>query len=234
MTRPRFAHTLVLFLACGLANALPQQEAPQQKAAQQEPDAVSEPDIPAGACTSRGVEVPCPGPQPFGFTRGMTKAQILSLLGKDAVVVDRGDNFMVSTAPKPHPDFETYILHVSTSSGLAGVSANSKDISTNVFGESLKNKFFEVEDALEKKYGKPVTIRDEVADGSLWTEPQYWMMGLLKEDRTLEARWNYGNASIALYAIARSQETGYLLLAYELSNFGTWKREHDQKRDASY
>ena len=63
---------------------------------------------------------------PFGFEYGMTREQIIKLIGKQAVKETKGDTMDVTTAPKPHPAFERYILIVSPDKGLLAVSALGK------------------------------------------------------------------------------------------------------------
>ena len=61
----------------------------------------------------------------------------------------------VTTAPKPHPVFESYVLTFSADKGLLAVSALGKDVPTNVFGEEVHSQFLELRAALSKIYGDP-------------------------------------------------------------------------------
>jgi hypothetical protein len=60
-------------------------------------------------------------PEPFGFRRGMTKAEVIAAVGAKAVVKDEGDTLILSTAPKPHPDFNAYSVVISPTTGVAYV-----------------------------------------------------------------------------------------------------------------
>jgi hypothetical protein len=173
--------------------------------------------------------------EPFGFKAGMTKAQITALLG-ESVKQDNGDLLVLTSAPKPHPDFECYLVCVSASKGLAKVSAVSKDIESNSFGGPLKEKFAETRKALESKYGKATTVVDGLLDGSIWDEPEDWMMGLANEERTLNALWEQlAGVGIALLAGASSSSQGNLTVQYEFTSlFASWKQEHDQKKNESF
>jgi hypothetical protein len=171
-------------------------------------------------------------PEPFGFRVAMSKAQVLALVTPQSVLKDDGDSIELSTAPAPHEDFDTYVVSVSPSSGIAKVMALSKDLTTNVYGEAVKQKFDEVKAALNKKYGDPTNTFDFLGDGSVWTEPTEWMMGLAKGERTLSAFWaTANNARISLEASAAAEESGYLIVQYEYSNYETWLAEHNQKRN---
>ena len=62
--------------------------------------------------------------------------------------------------------------------------------------------------------------------GSIWKEPNDWMMGLKQKERTLVAFWDEETgadmsstvANIMLEANATSSSSGYLSLSYEFDN----------------
>ncbi len=171
---------------------------------------------------------------PFGFEPGVTKDQIIALLGKSTIKMSQGDSYILSTAPKPHPDFEEYLLVISPSKGLLKVAAYSKDIETSTYGDRLKQTFEEIHAALTAKYGRSRKL-DFLREGSIWNEEQDWMMGLLKEERVLSAYWTVGKDNvqvIALSARASSRSTGTIRLAYEFTGFTEWADAHKAK-DAS-
>jgi hypothetical protein len=61
---------------------------------------------------------------PFGFEHGMTREQVVTLVGRDAVKHFKGDLddiVTLVTAPKPHPDFEEYMLMISPERGLVKI-----------------------------------------------------------------------------------------------------------------
>jgi hypothetical protein len=173
--------------------------------------------------------------EPFGFKAGMTKAQILEAVG-DSVQKDNDDMLIVTNAPKPHPDFEYYLLCVSARSGLSKVRAISKDIDSNSFGTAIQEKFSEIQTALERKYGRATDKSDGLLSGSIWNEPEDWMMGLAKEERVLHAIWQRpGGVGIALIASASSGSEGSVAVEYEFTSlFESWKQEHDEKQDDSF
>jgi hypothetical protein len=168
-------------------------------------------------------------------TRGR-EGQIIEAVGQKVVTEDRGDMLVLNTAPRAHPDFETYLLFVSSTKGLAKVASISKTIQTNSFGTELQSKFSEIEKALETKYGKPTKTFDFLMSGSIWHEPQEWTMALLKKERTLTAAWEtLPGTTIIMDAHASSRELGYILVSYEFtSQFSTWTQEHDQKKNSSF
>jgi hypothetical protein len=168
----------------------------------------------------------------FGFKAGMTKEQIVAILGGKAPTKVHDDAYTFSTAPSPHPEFESYICFISPEKGLLKVVALSKNIETNDFGEALKDKFEQIQAGVFKAYGQGKSY-DYLKEGSIWNEPQDWMMGLLKDERTLETFWQLNPpqdhiAIIALKATALSREKGYVSLGYE---FEGWEQYVDSKKE---
>ena len=96
-----------------------------------------------------------------------------------------------------------------------------KTITTSVYGDEIKNTFTKLVGSLDKTYGKG-TVYDFLRSGSIWDEPNYWMMGLLKQERYLMAYWEKdtgepfpGNIrNIGLGTKALSTESGYISLEY--------------------
>ena len=71
---------------------------------------------------------------PFGFEAGMTKEQIIEIVGSAAIKETTGDTTIFSNAPKADPIFESYALRISPEHGLLKIVALSKNISTNGLG----------------------------------------------------------------------------------------------------
>jgi hypothetical protein len=168
---------------------------------------------------------------PFGLRRGMTQEQVIQVVGKGAVKEAKDDTLELLTVPKPHPAFEFYQLIFSPTGGLLKIIAYGNDITTNGFGERVHDSFIEIRDAISEVYGQPEGTLDFLKAGSIWNEPEYWMMGLLKEERTLATNWQkalpnriYG---IVLDAKALSTEKGFLHLVYE---FDGWNEYVDAKK----
>ena len=173
---------------------------------------------------------------PFGLERGMTREQIIHLVGANNVEQSssKGDTLVLNTVPKPHPAFELYKLYVSPADGLLKISALGEDIRTNGFGEAVRIEFSAMREAICSNYGQPSRDYDFIRSGSLWTEPQDWTMGLLKQDRDLESYWmsvgvkmgtlelpNKINV-ITLNARVTSLERGYLRLNFEFDGWDAY------------
>lgn len=176
---------------------------------------------------SKSARLP-PADGPFGFKQGLTRADIESMLGESvSLVAGTKNTYLLSTAPKPHGAFERYAAVIGEVPGLCDIRGVGKDISSSRHGIQLKTSFNEVESTLSEIYG-PSKKTDRLLAGSIWKDPEDWMMGLLKEERFLFAQWGGSGAplrndisSITLVARAKSGDSGYLILEYSFSN-------HDQ------
>jgi hypothetical protein len=170
------------------------------------------------------------GTHAFGFRKGATKAEVIALVGREAVTKDEGDMFVLSTAPEPNQEFESYILYVSRTTGVARVVGLTKNVSTNVFGDQLKALFMVVARRLVASYGEPDQKFDFVRPGSNFKEPQDWMRGLLKEERYLLDGWDLAEGVvISEEAVALETDKGYLRVEFEFDNSLTWTKEHELK-----
>ena len=123
-----------------------------------------------------------------------------------------------------YPDFESYSLLFSQKNGLCKILAIGKDIKSGDSGSEVKSAFNSLDESLSKKYGKG---KKYDFTSSKYESPEYWMMYLLKKNRTLDKFWmkKYGStllnnlSAIALNANASDMSTGYLTLSYEFENF---------------
>lgn len=161
---------------------------------------------------------------PFGVSKGMS----LEELKTQGAFVATNQQFVyrAETIKNGHPDFEAYTAVLTPNQGLCKIQATGNDIETSGFGTELKSKYQSLIGAMSEKYGAPSNNFDFLRNGSLWTEPQYWMMGLLKKDRTLTAFWRKSEKNnlpdslhtIMIETIALSGSKGYMRLAYEFDN----------------
>lgn len=181
-------------------------------------------------------------PTPFGFKMGMTKAQIINILGEKAIKEAKEDSLVLSSAPAPHPDFDTYVVVISPDKGLLKVGAIGKPISVNDEGNELKEQFEDVYTSLAAKYGNGEKL-DFVQGGEANKEPQYWMMTLLDHERTLLVCWNYeeGNSGtgqtktgVLLEAHALSINVGNLTLEYEFPGWSNYLASKEARQNSVF
>jgi hypothetical protein len=162
---------------------------------------------------------------PFGFSKGMSLAQIQKLVGK--IKKEEDGVYSTTKVPTPNASFQDFILYIHPSLGLVKILAISKDIETNGSGENFRNKFNEVAASLEKQYGRGEKL-DYLKKGSLLGEPKDWMKSLLKKDRSLQVFWEGTKfpdniLAIVLRADAESENAGIISLCYEFEGFNTWE-----------
>jgi hypothetical protein len=174
---------------------------------------------------------------PFGFNYGESRKHVIAEVGASNVLKNDTYSIAVSTAPKPHPNFEEYVLFFSPTQGLLKIIAIGKDVETNSAGEQLQESFHKTELSLSEIYGTPKTL-DYLAEGSIWNEPRDWMMGLVKQDRNLVSMWDTSEkvhsehiSAVILEAIALSRETGCLRLIYEFDGWGQMSDEIRRQQD---
>jgi hypothetical protein len=173
---------------------------------------------------------------PFGFEYGMSKEQIIKLLGSESLVKVEGDTYQFSKAPKPNDAFEFYVLTISPEKGLLKVAAVSKDIDTSVYGDDLARHFAEINRDLSKTYGEAKEF-DFLKAGSIWSEDRQWMMALLSGERELASAWEFLIPTdhitvMLLQAKALSPERGYLSVSYEFEGFEQYIEADKEKKPA--
>ena len=157
---------------------------------------------------------------PFGLEMGQSLTQIDNDAKQAAPNV-----YTTSEVPKPHSAFELYALKIGKKNGLCWVKAIGKDIGTSAYGIELKSEFNDMKSKLEKAYGKHETT-DVLLPGSIWDEPDDFMMAMIKKERFLMAVWDREQGSslkdnlesIALIASPGGRDEGYLSLEYSFSN----------------
>ncbi len=177
---------------------------------------------------------------PFGFNRGMTKDQVIQLVGKNAVKSRSSDGvtITVTTAPKPYDDFEEYILQFSPDEGLLKIIAVGRTIDTSSDGEQLKDSFDTLHKALVGAFGPAENDFDFLKSGSIWTEGHDFMPGLLHQDRTLASYWNPKNRAdrideIRLKAVALDYTHGYIALGYEFEGWNEFVDTINAKKNSA-
>jgi hypothetical protein len=102
------------------------------------------------------------GPGPFGFRRGMTREQIIKLVGKAAIDSSQtqDDILAVRKAPVPDPAFEEYWLIISPTEGVLKVTGVGITVKTDPFGTELRAAYMNAVGAVTRKYGDTKGIAD--------------------------------------------------------------------------
>ncbi|HDL7415605.1 TPA: hypothetical protein SK294_003928 [Yersinia enterocolitica] len=172
---------------------------------------------------------------PFGLEAGLSKKNIEDMIGQDLEpLADSVNLYTVKSLPKISSDFEVYGLLISPNVGLCEIRAVGKDISTDRYGLALQSKYEDLSNSLSSIYGK-AEKNDFLLSGSIWKDPQDWMMALNKKERFLSAKWvgakesplKNNLQSVSIEARANSPESGYIFLQYTFSNSNICKEEID-------
>ena len=160
---------------------------------------------------------------PFGLEMGMTLEQ----LKKQFTVEEMSPGvYKTSSVPNPHPDLVFYRLAITPEHGLCKIMTGTGAVTTSAYGSELRGRYNSFKSALTAKYGEGAEL-DFLRSGSIWQEPRYWMMGLLKKERKLITFWAEKNKptidnlkSVMVEANAVNVETGFVTVGYEFENAG--------------
>jgi hypothetical protein len=175
---------------------------------------------------------------PFGFERGMTREQIVALVGKEAVAYApaSSDVLGLTSAPKPNSNFEKYLLVISPQGGLLKINAIGKTVQTGDSGTELQLAFTDVVTGVAKKYGLP-SGRYDTCNAGAECEPQFWMMSLKDQNRRLAASWKRPTNTIdmiGVFASYESMNSGYITVSYQFAGFDKYSNLEKDKQDESY
>ncbi|EMB1031215.1 Uncharacterised protein [Klebsiella pneumoniae] len=182
-----------------------------------------------------------PAEGPFGLEAGLTQKNIEDMIGAKLKPLPDSVNLYTSdTLPKQNADFEMYGLLISPKAGLCQIRAVGKNIDTDSYGLALKSRFEDLSSSLSSLYGKAETT-DLVLEGSIWKEPQDWMMGLNKKERFLSATWKGTKETplknnidtISIEARANSSSKGYVYLQYSFTNNDVCQAEIEGAKKSS-
>ena len=182
-----------------------------------------------------------PAEGPFGLEAGLTQKNIEDMIGAKLKPLPDSVNLYTSDKlPKQNADFEMYGLLISPKAGLCQIRAVGKNIDTDSYGLALKSRFEDLSSSLSSLYGKAETT-DLLLAGSIWKEPQDWMMGLNKKERFLSATWkgtketplknNIG--AISIEARANSSAQGYVYLQHTFTNDDVCQAEIEGAKKSS-
>lgn len=182
-----------------------------------------------------------PAEGPFGLEAGLTQKNIEDMIGAKLKPLPDSVNLYTSDKlPKQNADFEMYGLLISPKAGLCQIRAVGKNLDTDSYGLALKSRFEDLSSSLSSLYGKAETT-DLLLAGSIWKEPQDWMMGLNKKERFLSATWkdtketplknNIG--AISIEARANSSAQGYVYLQYTFTNDDVCQAEIEGEKKSS-
>ena len=153
--------------------------------------------------------------QAFGIEKG-------SPIDSLNVVREVDKFYYVVTVPKPHPEFESYTVKISSETGVCSVLGIGKDHDDDRYGTSVKRAYSSLSDSLNNIYGANLSF-DFLKLGAIWDEPQEWVMSLKQNERTYSTFWDEeeksdmpeGLQSVSLVVKTNSSDSAYIVLKYE-------------------
>lgn len=105
-----------------------------------------------------------------------------------SVLNELGHGSYIVEAPTPHPMFETYLVRATPALGVVWIKGLGADIENDSFGTAACTLVDRITEQLAQKYG-PAEKTDFLMDGSIWTEPQDWMNGIVHHERFYSSQW---------------------------------------------
>ncbi|NDW13189.1 hypothetical protein D0T50_09810 [Bacteroides sp. 214] len=145
---------------------------------------------------------------------GMSIADVTKVCG--AAPKHLAEDMYEITPPDPNQQLATYAVRIDPDYGVYMVKAMSKNIETNSYGDSLTAAFNYHVESIRDMYGEESYRNTRLKEGSIWSNPQYFMHALQKEDRTLCVIWSrildltteLRNHPIVLKMIESNKEAG--------------------------
>jgi hypothetical protein len=160
---------------------------------------------------------------PFGIEMGWSKDDCIKAGITLTETSHAGDVVSYScTPPKVHPDFTFYAIRIDSQKGVYDIFATTDSIRTSDYGIEIQDKFNELADQLSSVYGQPEKY-DFLMSGSIWKEPNDWMMGLYKKERTFADTWSIKKNNIdgaMLEAVALSSSSAIIKIWYQSPEAG--------------
>jgi hypothetical protein len=160
---------------------------------------------------------------PFGLRMGMTTDEILDTGAKlqpiDIAVYD------LENPAIPSEIFGSYAVSTTPKNGLCKIIAYTKIFYADGYGTEIKNKYAEIKQILDKKYGNSKNV--EILDPkSTRKEKNEWMRALSEGEITMSSTWSEKSGSklksnlesITLMPSPQSSISGYIGVYYDFSN----------------
>lgn len=131
-------------------------------------------------------------------------------------------NYLCTTAPKPHPEMDIYLVRFVKNVGICGVRDVITDIYTDGSGSNLRVKTDGIANQIKIKYGQ-YSVKFDGLKGRSFDSPSLWMYSLSEGLRDYYYYWNSSDLpaahrssinSIVVSAKAFSGSEGHLLVDF--------------------
>ena len=154
---------------------------------------------------------------PFGFSTDSAPSSAHCTPVNDSLY------YHCSSAPKAHPAFEYYLIQYHSDFGVCVLAGVGKKVDTNSFGSQLKIEMDKIIDQIASKYGPPTKEVDQLMSGSIWTEPEDFMMSLIRGERNIMTIWisekrEHAFDLVGISPVAQGTGVGNLMVSYKYPN----------------
>ena len=159
---------------------------------------------------------------PLGIAEGEPMTDL-----KGAATTENPGQYKLSTVPTPYPGVDFYWVKASAKTGACMVKAIGQDVEGDSQGSELRSTVDHVKDDLVERYGPPTANIDYLQSGSIWHDPQDWMMAVAKNERNYGYIWERkagadsaiwrGIQSVGVFS-GSSGTKGWFILEYDFDN----------------
>ena len=164
---------------------------------------------------------------PFGISMGDLPEQH----GCESLL-NGGNSYLCHDIPKPHPDFQHYIVNAIDETGVVNIIAVGEGNQYDQFGTIVKGVIDKIANQLSNKFGEYELHIDRITNPvSVWTATDEWAKSVYYEERQYFYYWSFepleredGIIEVEVSAIAPTDNTTQLKILFVFSN----KEEYDQ------
>lgn len=138
--------------------------------------------------------------------------------------------FETTAPPRPNRLFPKVVIQATRENGVCFVKGVGENFTSDSNGLTVKSELEKLRSTLDLKYGSS-EINDYLITGSIWDEPEDWMMALLKKERIYFIEWKpvAGNIkTVSIIPNALSTDTAFISVEYYFKNSD--KCDEDIKR----
>ncbi len=134
--------------------------------------------------------------------------------------------------------FETATVYGTKTTGACLIRASMTERNVDSGGVYARERIDDLAERLTKKYGTPKKKYSFLQAGSIWNRSQYWMMALLRRERTHAYFWTLeapigGVEALSVRLRAADATTAIIDLQYEFTNANQCVEEGAAKVDAA-
>jgi hypothetical protein len=153
-----------------------------------------------------------------------------------AVIEEVGQAKYRVRPPAQHAVFSDYVVQAMPATGIVWIKASSAPMVLDAYGNGIQSEVDRVARQLEQRYGRG-NKNDMLFAGSIWDEPQYWVNGLVDQQRVYFYLWENSRSlqlpdplvTIYVGAVAYSVDEGAVTIEYSSNRMSEVEREIEQE-----